>query len=79
MKIHGKWIPVHAAIVKIVSFSVHADSDELMAWLGNIKNPKSVFVVHGEPDSEKALADRLRNELHWNVYIPKSEESFELG
>lgn len=79
VKIHGKWIPVHAAIVKIESFSVHADSDELIAWLRNIKNPKKVFVVHGEPDSEEALAVRLRKELHWNVYVPKSEESFELN
>ena len=79
VKIHGKWIPVHAAIIKIESFSVHADSDELITWLGNIKSPKKVFVVHGEPDSEEALAVRLRNELHWSVYIPKSEESFELN
>lgn len=78
VKIHGKWIPVHAAIVKIDSFSVHADSDELISWLRDIKNPKKVFVVHGEPDSESALADRLRKELHWRVYVPKSEESFEL-
>jgi len=78
VKIHGKWIPVHAAIVKIDSFSVHADSDELISWLQDIKNPKKVFVVHGEPDSENALADRLRKELHWRVYVPKSEESFEL-
>lgn len=78
VKIHGKWIPVHAAIVKMESFSVHADSDELIAWLGSIKNPKKVFIVHGEPDSEEALADRLRKELHWSVLIPKSEESFEL-
>lgn len=79
VKIHGKWIPVHAAIVKIESFSVHADSDELIAWLRNIKHPKKVFVVHGEPDSEEALAVRLRDELHWNVYVPKSEESFDLN
>lgn len=79
VKIHGKWIPVHAAIVKVESFSVHADSDELIAWLQNIKSPKKVFVVHGEPDSEEALAVRLRNELHWSVYVPKSEESFELN
>lgn len=79
VKIHGKWIPVHAAIVKVESFSVHADSDELIAWLSGLENPKKVFVVHGEPDSEKALADRLRSELHWSVYIPKSEESFELN
>jgi metallo-beta-lactamase family protein len=78
VKIHGKSIPVHAAIVKVENFSVHADSDELIAWLRNIKNPKKVFVVHGEPDSEAALAARLRNELKWDVYVPKREESFDL-
>jgi metallo-beta-lactamase family protein len=78
VKIHGKWVPVHAAIVKLESFSVHADSDELITWLGTIKNPKKVFVVHGEPDSEEALAIRLRNEMKWDVFVPKSEESFDL-
>lgn len=79
IKIHGKWIPVRATIAKVESFSVHADSDELIAWLRNINDPGKVFVVHGEPDSEEALSDRLRNELHWDVYIPKPEASFELG
>jgi metallo-beta-lactamase family protein len=78
VKIHGKSIPVHASIVKVGSFSVHADSDELIAWLRSIKNPKKVFVVHGEPDSEEALATRLRDELKWDVYVPQSEESFDL-
>jgi metallo-beta-lactamase family protein len=78
VKIHGKWVPVHAAIVKLESFSVHADSNELISWLKDIKNPKKVFVVHGEPDSEEALATRLRSELKWDVYVPKSEESFDL-
>jgi len=79
VKIHGKWIPVHAAIVKIESFSVHADSDELISWLRNIKKVEKVFVVHGEPDSEKALASRLRKELKWDVYVPSSAEVFEIG
>ena len=79
VKIHGKWIPVHAKIAKIESFSVHADSDELIAWLQNIKKVEKVFVVHGEPDSVTALASRLRKELLWNVYVPTSEESFALN
>ena len=78
VKIHGKWIPVHASIVKIGSFSVHADSNELVAWLRHANKPKKVFVVHGEPESEEALAERLRKELSWNVIVPKNEEAFEL-
>lgn len=79
VKIHGKWIPVHAKIVKMENFSVHADSDEIIKWLRNIKKVQKVFVVHGEPDSENALAARLRKELHWNVFVPTREESFELN
>lgn len=78
VKIHGKWIPVHASIVKVESFSVHADSNELVDWLKRVNHPKKVFVVHGEPESEEALAERLRQELSWNVIVPKNEEAFEL-
>lgn len=78
VKIHGKWISVRASIVKAESFSVHADSNELVSWLRLAKHPKKVFVVHGEPESEEALAERLRQELGWNVMVPKSDETFEL-
>lgn len=79
VKIHGKWIPVLAAIVRVESFSVHADSDELITWLRQVQKVKQVFIVHGEPDSENALAARLRNELNWNVVVPSSEETFEIN
>jgi metallo-beta-lactamase family protein len=76
VKIHGEWIPVHAQIVKIESFSVHADSDELIAWLKQISKPKSAFVVHGEADSQLAMRNRLINELGWKAIIPKSAQVF---
>lgn len=79
IKIHGKWVPVHAHIVKVESFSVHADSNELISWLRNISHPKEIFVVHGEPDAENALAARLRNELGWKATVPKSGEVFSVG
>ena len=76
VKIHGEWIPVHAQIVKIESFSVHADSNELIAWLRQISKPKSAFVVHGEADSQLAMRNRLINELGWKAIIPKSAQVF---
>jgi metallo-beta-lactamase family protein len=76
VKIHGEWIPVHAHIVKVESFSVHADSDELIAWLGQMSMPKSAFVVHGEVDSQLAMRNRLTNELSWKAIIPKSAQVF---
>lgn len=79
IKIHGKWVPVQAHIVKVQSFSVHADSDELIAWLRGIPRPKETFVVHGEPDSQDALAARIRDELGWKATVPKSAQVFELS
>ncbi|MFA5918844.1 MAG: MBL fold metallo-hydrolase [Candidatus Nanopelagicaceae bacterium] len=79
IKIHGKWVPVHAHVVKVESFSVHADSDELISWLRNISHPKETFVVHGEPDAQNALAVRLRAELRWKATIPKSGGVFVVG
>jgi metallo-beta-lactamase family protein len=79
IKIHGKWVPVHAHVVKVESFSVHADSDELISWLRNISHPKETFVVHGEPDAEDVLAARLRDELGWKATIPKSGDAFSVG
>jgi len=76
VKIHGEWIPVHAHIVKVESFSVHADSDELIGWLKGISKPKSAFVVHGEADSQLAMRNRLTNELGWKAIIPKSAQVF---
>jgi metallo-beta-lactamase family protein len=82
IKIHGRWVPVKAHIAKVESFSVHADAAELIAWLRGVNvggaKPKNVFVVHGEPDSQEALATRLLKELNWNATIPKSAQVFEV-
>lgn len=79
IKMYGKWVPVHAHVVKVESFSVHADSDELISWLRNISHPKETFVVHGEPDAEDVLAVRLRDELGWKATIPKTAQVYEVG
>jgi metallo-beta-lactamase family protein len=48
----------------VPDFSVHADADELVTWVGSAeKPPHSVYVVHGEPTASAALARRLEAEL----------------
>jgi len=71
IRIHGDQIPVNAHIAKVESFSVHADSDELIRWLGGIEKPERAFVVHGEPDSSNFLAQRITNELGWKAEVPQ--------
>ena len=73
IRIHGEFVTVRATIAKVESFSVHADSDELMSWLRSVELPSQVFVVHGEPDSSAAFASRLKSELKWPAIVPQTE------
>jgi metallo-beta-lactamase family protein len=79
LKMYGQWIPVNAHIAKVESFSVHADATELVDWLKPIPRPQQVFVVHGEPDGQRGLKDRLENQLNWYVTIPKSGQVFTIN
>ena len=76
IKIHGEVIPVRAHITNVESFSVHADTDELITWLKQAKKPTKAYVVHGESEGQEHMQERLTNELGWDVVIPKSNQSF---
>jgi metallo-beta-lactamase family protein len=75
VKIHGRYVPVRAEIVALTDFSVHADADEVLAWLERIPEPPgTVYVVHGEPRASGTLADRIRGELGWCAVVPQYGE-----
>lgn len=75
VKIHGEYVPVNAEVVDVQGFSVHADADELMAWLGSAPEPpKVVYVVHGEPAASAALAHRIGTELGWLAVVARDGE-----
>jgi metallo-beta-lactamase family protein len=57
---------------------VHADSDELIAWLRNAEKPNEVFIVHGEIEGQQHMQQRLTDELGWNATIPKSGQVFQV-
>ncbi len=80
VKMHGRYVPVRAEIVQIDAFSVHADADEILGWLGGTPEPpKVLYVVHGEPEASKALAARVRSELGWLAVVPRDGERVRLG
>ncbi|MDR1494570.1 MAG: MBL fold metallo-hydrolase, partial [Rickettsiales bacterium] len=75
LRIHGQNVRVAAEVVTLENMSAHADSDELMSWLGGFANkPNRLFVVHGEEKSSLALADRVKNHLGWSVVVPQYGE-----
>jgi metallo-beta-lactamase family protein len=78
IKMFGKYVPVNAKIEHVESFSVHADSNELIAWLKVIKNPKQAFVVHGNPISAQTFSERLKAELGWSVVVPTFAKSYQV-
>ncbi|MEA5155047.1 MBL fold metallo-hydrolase [Raineyella sp.] len=75
LKLHGRYIPVRATIVRDAEFSVHADSSDLMDWLGELDPaPETTFIVHGEPDAAAALHERIADELGWTSAVARYGE-----
>lgn len=79
VKMHGEMVPVEAQIASVQEFSVHADGNELMNWIGVAKDRiKKVFVVHGEEGAQDAMASRVEAELHVSAVAPTDAQRFPL-
>jgi len=81
VKIHGNYIPVNAKVTSISTFSAHADYSEILKWLRSLRRngPRKIFLVHGETNSQFALAYKIKEEYGWDVYIPDYLETVMLG
>jgi len=80
-RIDGQEIDVRCRVRSISGFSAHADQHELETWLGHFGadgKPKTVFIVHGDPDAAEAFAARIRSELGMDAVIPKHRETVTL-
>jgi metallo-beta-lactamase family protein len=78
LRIHGRDVPVRAAVVKIPGLSGHADRSELLHWLAPLSPPKQTFLTHGEIASANALASELRAQRDWQVTIPRLGQTVNL-
>ncbi|MNR81139.1 Ribonuclease [compost metagenome] len=73
--LHGERLPVRAVIERIEGFSAHADQRHLLDWMRGFEAPpRRTFVVHGEPDSSLALAERIQDDLGWKTTVPVQGE-----
>ncbi len=72
VRIHGKDVAVGAEIVQLQSASAHADSPQLMAWLGTLPTaPSQVYIVHGESGASDALRQQIEHGLGWRALVPE--------
>ncbi|MBL7671814.1 MAG: MBL fold metallo-hydrolase [Bdellovibrionaceae bacterium] len=80
IRLHHQQLKVEAEIFNIDGYSAHADSDALINWVaGFSKKPQTIFLNHGEPLAQSALAYRLFQELGIRGLIPQQNEAFELA
>lgn len=79
LRIHGQQVRVRAQVVNVQNLSAHADSNELLAWMGALgKPPRRTFVTHGEPDASDALRARIKHELGWDCLVPEHLQELRL-
>jgi metallo-beta-lactamase family protein len=78
VRIFGEEYHPHAEVVALNGFSGHADHGGLMEWVSAFKKrPEQIFLVHGEPESAKALAADIKSKLGYEkVHIPARKDTF---
>ncbi|OGZ88466.1 MAG: hypothetical protein A2561_03815 [Candidatus Staskawiczbacteria bacterium RIFOXYD1_FULL_32_13] len=79
VKIFGQNYPVQAKVLSLDELSAHADQTGLLNYIGNCKNLKNLFLVHGEKNSLNELAKKakeMNNSL--SIDIPVSSQEFDI-
>jgi metallo-beta-lactamase family protein len=80
IRMHGRDVPVAAHIERIDSMSAHADSREMLRWLGGFTRPPDMtYLVHGEPAAMDALQAAIRQTLGWPTAAPEHMERVEVA
>ena len=77
VKIFGETIAVNARIEYIEGYSGHADQEWLLNFVYSfIKKPQHIFLVHGEPEGQKVLKEKIIDTTGIPVTIPSYGEGY---
>ena len=73
----GEKVKVNAEIHNLEGFSGHADRDGLLEWLkGFRKEPKRIFLVHGEPKAKESFAETVEKELGYHPVVVNGNSEY---
>ena len=78
IKLYGDEYRVRIQLHTIGGLSAHGDQRDLVAWYGAFRNRPPVYLVHGEPEAEEALAEKLRTELTAPVHIAQRRQTINI-
>ena len=80
VKILGEEIAVNARVEYIEGYSGHADQTWLLNFVYSFTNPpKHIFLVHGEPEGQEVLRQKIEETSECKVTIPSFGDSFDLS
>ena len=75
----GEEVQVKAEIHNLEGFSGHADRDGLYSWLAGFqKEPKHIFLVHGETESKEGFAEYVKEKLGYEPIVVRGNSEFVL-
>ena len=69
IRLFGEDFPVRASVHTIGGLSAHADQRDLVNWYANFASQPPLYLVHGEPRAQKALAKKLKSAGDVPVHI----------
>lgn len=81
VRIYNREYPLRAKVVTLNGLSAHADVEDFKWWYEHMASDGGIgqaFLVHGEPESARALAATIRDCCDEDPIIPNLYESFEV-
>jgi metallo-beta-lactamase family protein len=80
LKMFGEEVPVLARVETVHGLSAHADQAEILRWLGGFtRAPRTTYLVHGEPEAARAMAQAITTRYGWAVRIPQDGEQVDIA
>ena len=79
VKLFGEEIAVKAEILRIDSFSSHADMPHLRSWIKKVKPGKRIFINHGEDKVSESFAELASMDTGKPAVAPYSGEVWDLA
>jgi len=79
VRIHGRTIPVRAAVHTVGGLSAHGDQDDLARWYEHFESRPPVFLVHGETEAQEAFRAYLSQRCGARVQLPRPGDVIDLA
>ena len=69
---------MRAVVHTVGGLSAHGDQDDLAHWYEQISGRPPVYLVHGEPEAQRAFGQYLRGRCGAEVHVPAPGDQLDL-